>query len=307
MHRNSLTIKSKSSKKRHFERVSPVSDARIVAAKPEKSNSLRVAKDYANLSLEQRDKTLVITSTNADRAAINREVRDNLKASGQLGDGKQVEIMSKSGLTKEEMTKAINFEKGQKVEFTKDALDQGFEKGMQGTVTGIDSKTNTNTVSVKMDDGRKLSFNPEKLQGKELYKASESKEFSKGDKIAFTKNNKDLNVKNGQTGTIEKMEGSKMTVKMENGEKRQFDTKDFKHIDHAYAMTSHKSQGQTFDKVMVHHNTNAGHGDRETYVNVTRAREDVKYYTQDSNKAAKQAGEKLDKESATGSSKSSMW
>jgi ATP-dependent exoDNAse (exonuclease V) alpha subunit len=72
-------------------------------------------------------------------------------------------------------------------------------------------------------------------------------------------------------------------------------------------MTSHKSQGQTFDKVMVHHNTNAGHGDRETYVNVTRAREDVKYYTQDSNKAAKQAGEKLDKESATGSSKSSMW
>jgi hypothetical protein len=64
-------------------------------------------------------------------------------------------------------------------------------------------------------------------------------------------------------------------------------------------MTSMKAQGQTVDRAMIHHNTESGrHGDRETYVNVTRARMEVKVYTQDVEKAKRQAGFKMDKETA---------
>jgi ATP-dependent exoDNAse (exonuclease V) alpha subunit len=73
----------------------------------------------------------------------------------------------------------------------------------------------------------------------------------------------------------------------------------YRHIDHGYATTSVKAQGQSIEKVLVHHNTEQGrHGDRETYVNLTRAKTEVKVYTNDLEKAQRQAGMKLDKEAA---------
>jgi len=257
-----------------------------------------IAKDYTSMDREDRDKTLVITATNQDRSSINNEIRDNLKAQGELRNGKTMDTLEKTGLTKEEASRAINYEKGQVVEFGSNYKTLGVEKGDQITVTHVDNRSNT--VFGKTEDGKEVAFNPEKIQNKELYEKNEGKEFAVGDRVAFTKNDRDLDVKNGQIGTVEKFDGKEMTVRMENGENRQFDVKEYQHLDHAYAMTSYKSQGQTYDNVMIHHNTDAGqHGDRETYVNVTRAREDVTVYTQDADKASKQSGQEMNKESAT--------
>jgi ATP-dependent exoDNAse (exonuclease V) alpha subunit len=73
----------------------------------------------------------------------------------------------------------------------------------------------------------------------------------------------------------------------------------YRHIDHGYATTSVKAQGQSIEKVLVHHNTEQGrHGDRETYVNLTRAKHELKIYTNNLEKAQQQAGMRLDKEAA---------
>jgi hypothetical protein len=70
----------------------------------------------------------------------------------------------------------------------------------------------------------------------------------------------------------------------------------YPHIDYAYASTSQAAQGQTVNRTMIHHNTEAGrHGQREAYVNATRAKMDTKLYTQDKSKAAEQAGVRIDK------------
>jgi hypothetical protein len=90
-----------------------------------------------------------------------------------------------------------------------------------------------------------------------------------------------------------------MNVRLENGQEKALNTDTFRHIDHAYAVTSHKSQGETSKDTFEHHNTESGrHGDRETGVNLTRARESTTIYTQDIEKAAEQSGLKLDKETA---------
>ena len=264
-----------------------------------------IAKDYSSLTGEDRSKTLIITSSNADRQMINSEIREQLKAKGELQNGKLMDTLKATGFTKEELKRADTFEKGHVVEFNRDYPSKEIAKGMRGTVAGSDNRTNT--VTVTMADGRKLTFDPAKLEGKEVFTEIKNKEFALGDKIAVTKNGKDSNeqaVKNGQTGTIEKIEGSRMSVNMEGGKMREFDMAEYKHLDHAYAMTSYKSQGQTFNNVLVHHNTDKPgmHSERETYVNVTRAREDITYYTQNSDKAALQSGQKLDKESALGKS-----
>lgn len=272
-------------------------DLKEAAKADNKEVVTNLAKDYSSMDKSGRDTTLIITSTNADRSAINNAVRENLKAKGELQDGKRIDVLEKTDNTKEDLKRAATFAKSQVVEFTGKYKKLGVEKGDRATVLHADSRTNL--VTVQTDAGRSFKFDPAKLQGKELYELTKGKEFAVGDKIAFAKNDKGLDVKNGQIGSIEKIEGNKITTKMASGQTREFDTLAYKHIDHAYSVTSYKSQGQTIDRVFKHHNTEAGqHGDRETYVDVTRARKDVTVYTQNADKAAMQSGTKLDKEVA---------
>lgn len=77
-----------------------------------------------------------------------------------------------------------------------------------------------------------------------------------GELVMFTKADRDLGVKNGTTGVIEKIsvEGV-VTVALENGKTCQFDAMktgdSTTHIDYAYAVTVHKSQGMTVDAAFV--------------------------------------------------------
>ncbi len=259
---------------------------------------VRVARDYSGMEQSGRDKTLVITATNADRNAINSAVREALKDRGELLDGKRMDMLEKTDNTREEMKRATTFEAGQVVEFTSKYKTLEVAKGERAIIISADSRTNR--VTARTESGREIRFDPAYVQGKELFNVIRGKEFAVGDRIAVTKKDKTLELENGQTGRIEKIEGNRMTVKMGGGQIRELDTEQYRHIDHAYAVTSYKSQGQTIDKVMVHHNTEGGrHGDRETYVNVTRARHDVIVYTQNADKAVKQSGQKMDKEVAT--------
>lgn len=256
-----------------------------------------LAQDYSAQPQADRDKTLVVSSTNADRTAINNAIRDELKASdGIAKEGRIIETFQKTDKTQAELAKASSYEKGEVVRFSSDYKSIGAQKGAEATVEKTDARLNT--VTVRFDDGRQGTFQADKCQGREVYQRQE-KEFSKGDRVAFTKNDKDAGVNNGDKGTVEKTEGSKMTVKLDSGQQKEIDTSQYKNIDHGYCSTSHAVQGQTSDPVWIHHNTEAGrHGDRESYVNVTRARDYARVYTQNAEKAALQSGQKLSKEEA---------
>ena len=82
------------------------------------------------------------------------------------------------------------------------------------------------------------------------------REFAVGERIVFTRNNRVLDVKNGQTGTltawgISNKGGIALTVAADNGSRVEFDSSTYGHIDHGYALSVHKSQGQTIDNVLV--------------------------------------------------------
>ena len=55
------------------------------------------------------------------------------------------------------------------------------------------------------------------------------------------------------------------------------------HLDHGYAITSHSSQGQTSERVLIHADTEHTHPDllnsRMAYVAVSRARREAKIFT----------------------------
>lgn len=72
-----------------------------------------------------------------------------------------------------------------------------------------------------------------------------------GDRMIFLRNDAQLGVKNGSTGTLEGLRGSRLTVRLDGGNRVQVDAQEYGHIDHGYAVTVHKAQGVTVDKAYL--------------------------------------------------------
>jgi Ti-type conjugative transfer relaxase TraA len=97
--------------------------------------------------------------------------------------------------------------------------------------------------------------------------------FAPGDRVMFLRNERSMGVKNGTLGTLERIDGGGLTVRLDGADRREvrFDLKDYAQIDHGYASTIHKSQGVTVD----HGHLLASDGlDRHAaYVGMSRHRE----------------------------------
>src|SRR3954467_15488938 len=100
--------------------------------------------------------------------------------------------------------------------------------------------------------------------------------FASGDRVMFLRNERSLGVKNGTLGTLEQLEGSSLTVRLDDQRAVRFDLKDYAHVDHGYAATIHKAQGVTVDRAHV---LASAHLDRHAaYVGLTRHREGVELH-----------------------------
>jgi Ti-type conjugative transfer relaxase TraA len=119
------------------------------------------------------------------------------------------------------------------------------------------------------------------LQNEKLYRTTEGERaFAPGDRVLFRENNRDLGVKNGMLGTVERAsEGQlEITVDTARGPGRTVSVAmaDYAAVDHGYAMTIHKAQGVTVDRtyLMASHSM-----DRHlTYVGMSRHREQATMY-----------------------------
>lgn len=77
------------------------------------------------------------------------------------------------------------------------------------------------------------------------------REFADNDRILFLKNERDLGVKNGTLGSIEKTNADSLAVRLDDGRRIDVDLKNYAHVDHGYAATVHKTQGMTVDRTHV--------------------------------------------------------
>jgi Ti-type conjugative transfer relaxase TraA len=100
--------------------------------------------------------------------------------------------------------------------------------------------------------------------------------FANGDRLMFLRNDRDLGVKNGSLGEVERVNPQSMTVKLDDGRNVSFDTKTYSHVDHGYAATIHKSQGVTVDR--THVLATPGLDRHSTYVALSRHREGVQVH-----------------------------
>lgn len=101
--------------------------------------------------------------------------------------------------------------------------------------------------------------------------------FAENDRVYFLKNDRDLGVKNGSLGTIERLQGNMLTVQLDKSDDSQkvrtitFSTDRYNELDHGYAATIHKAQGVTVDRAYILASKYMdGHA---TYVGLSRHRE----------------------------------
>jgi len=212
-------------------------------------------------------------------------------------------VLRKADLTAQEAKRAESYTVGQVVEIGADYQRAQLARGSRWTIAAVSA----DTLTLADVAGKTRTIDPAQIK-LQAYDA-ESRAVAVGDRLRWTENHRaergdhplepGLKVRNGASAIVERVTADRVHLRTAAGEKIQLDAHSAQKLEHAYALTSHSAQGLTVDAVMIHHNTEAGaHSQREAYVNVTRARDDVTIYTQDVDKAARQSGVALDKTAA---------
>jgi ATP-dependent exoDNAse (exonuclease V) alpha subunit len=133
-----------------------------------------------------------------------------------------------------------------------------------------------------MKDGTEKSYDPRRQQGVSVYREQE-RAFSTGDRVQLTAPVSEMKLANRELGTVERIAEGRMSVKMDGGREVQLDPVKHPHLDHGYAVTSHSSQGQTADRVLINVDTELGAKDllnnRMAYVSVSRGAYDAQLFT----------------------------
>ncbi|MGB8475344.1 MAG: MobF family relaxase [Candidatus Acidiferrum sp.] len=251
---------------------------------------------------KQPNGTLVVSPDNQSREAINEAIHYDMQDTRRTP---YLEYRMKVLVTRQEITGAdrqwaAQYESGNVVRYAKGSKTLGIAPGEYARVESIDEKQNH--VTVERGNGERLAYDPRRLQGVTLYKEAERR-FSEGDRIQFTAPNRDQHVANRELGTIEKInESGHLRVRLDSGRAIAFNIRDNPHLDHGYAVTSHSSQGQTADRVLIHVDTEQG-GEklvnrRLAYVAVSRGRYDAQIYTNDKTALAEGLGREVSHRSA---------
>jgi ATP-dependent exoDNAse (exonuclease V) alpha subunit len=186
------------------------------------------------------------------------------------------------------------------VRYTRGSKTHGIEAGEYARVER--AKEKENLVTVKRENGEQVSYDPRRLHGVTLYRETE-RAFSERDRVQFTAPNREQHIANRELGTIKKIDKSgNLQLRLDSGRAVAFNIKENPHLDHGYAVTSHSSQGQTADRVLIHVDTEqAGEklvNRRLAYVALSRGRYDAHLYTNDKTHLTEQLSRDVSRRSA---------
>ncbi len=243
----------------------------------------------------------MVSPDNRSRAEINGRIHVELQERGVVSrEEHHVQtLVPRQDLTGAARTWAERYEVGDVLRYSRASKETGIDKGEYARVVDVDGKLNR--ITVELNDGRQQSYDPCRQSGVSVYR-EEERAFSAGDRIQFTAPANDLKVANRELGTVEGITEGRMALRMDDGRSVQIDPAKHPHLDHGYAVTSHSSQGQTAERVLVHVDTDLGAKDllnnRMAYVAVSRGAHDAQLFTNDREKLPVALGHEVSQQTA---------
>ena len=242
-----------------------------------------IAREYAR----DPQGTLVISADNKSRRALNALIHNQMQARGDVNpeEHKLRVLDSRNEMTGADRQWAAQYGEGDLLRYTRGSKVLGIDPGEYARVNRVDARENR--VTVERENGTQQTYDPRRLSGAAVYQEVQ-REFSQGDRVQFTASSRELQVANRELGTIERVSNcGNLEIRMDSGREVRFNIREHPHLDHGYAVTSHSSQGQTADRVLIHVDTGKSEllvNDRFVYVSVSRAQHDAQIYTNDDSK-----------------------
>ncbi len=257
-----------------------------------------IAREYAR----EPQGTLVISPDNESRRELNALIHREMQERGDVGQEEhKVKVLdARQDMTGADRAWAGQYEAGDVVRYTRGSKVLGIEAGEYARVENVDARENR--VTIERENGEHQSYDPRRLSGVAVYHEA-GRAFSEGDRVQFTAPSKELHVANRELGTIEKInDAGDVQIRTDSGREVAFNIREHPHLDHGYAVTSHSSQGQTADRVLVHVDTELGEqlvNSRMAYVSVSRGQYDAEIYTNDKSELGRDLSRDVSQRTAT--------
>jgi conjugative relaxase-like TrwC/TraI family protein len=224
------------------------------------------AERYGQMAAAYREATvggksaLVVTPTHAEAARITAAVRRDLAAANKLGDPRPVAVLVPKHLTAAERERADSYAAGDVLQFHKHT--KGHPAGSRAVV-GADP--------LPLAAAERFSvYRPATI------------ELAAGDRVRVTANGTTKDGHRLTNGALYTLTGFTPAgdLVLDNG---WVVGRDFGHLAHGYAVTSHASQGKTVDRVIVGQAAESfpASDRRQFYVSVSRGRERAVVFTDD--------------------------
>jgi conjugative relaxase-like TrwC/TraI family protein len=229
--------------------------------------------------------TLVVSPDNQSRREINQIIHGVLQTAGRVHEHEhRVRVLvARQELTGADRQWAQQYQPGDVVRYTRGSQVLALHAGEYARVDQVHATDNRLTVT--RTDGEQVTYDPRRLQGVTVYREAD-RAFAVGDRVQFTAPYREGHVANRELATIEEMAPTgEMRLRFDAGRTIAFTLDTHPHLDYGYAVTSHSSQGQTADRVLVHVDTERLGAPlvnrRLAYVAVSRGRYDAQIYTND--------------------------
>ena len=246
--------------------------------------------------------TLVISPDNESRHELNSLIHRELQNRGAVGkDEHKLRVLeSRQEMTGADRQWAGQYEPGDVLRYSRGSKTEGIKPGEYARVTGVDAKENR--LTIEREAGTLQTYDPRRLSGVSVHREAE-REFSQGDRVQFTAPSRELHVANRDLGTVEHVNSNgDLRIRMDSGQEVRFNVREHPHLDYGYAVTSHSSQGQTADRVLIHVDTEKSEllvNNRFAYVSVSRAQHDAHIYTNDGSKLSRSLSRESSHRTAT--------
>src|SRR5262249_37994962 len=257
-----------------------------------------IAREYS----QNPEGTLVLSRDNESRRELNTLIHRELQNRGDVSrDEHKLRVLEpRQELTGADRQWAGQYEAGNVLRYSRGSKIEGIAPGDYARVTGVDLKENR--ITIEHENGILKTYDPRRLSGVSVHRETE-REFSKGDRVQFTAPSRELHVANRDLGTIEQVNSNgDFRIRTDSGRDIRFNIREHPHLDHGYAVTSHSSQGQTAQRVLIHVDTEKSEllvNNRFAYVSVSRAQHDAQIYTNDERKLSRSLSRESSQRTAT--------
>ncbi len=253
----------------------------------------QAAAAYVNTTQQGRS-ALLVSPTWAEIEAVTGKVREALKARGLLGSQEQaVRAFDSLSWTSAQKTNPDLYRPGHHVRFTRPSGP--FDKGELAEVI----TTGGDTLKLRRADGSQVAFTPSRVAG--CIDVGEARELkvSPGDWLLLQANAVAAHQRftNGERVQVKRLTDGATTLELTDGRVLPADYRTFTH---GYAVTSHSSQGKTVDEVLVVASSKSfpAVSQEQFYVSISRARERVHIFTDDTETLRRRVGDSRERMAA---------